>query len=180
MLQQYPHGIFALFTVMLCASQTPAEGVKWRHNYADALKESAETGKPILLDFGTDNCVYCRKLDATTFRDPRIVAMLNERFIPLKIDAHKEPRLTEAVAVESFPTLILASPEGKLLGRHIGYADVSKMTALLNKAPAPTNRIVSLPQNEAQSHLKTQNAELAKIQSKLAVLYIDIVTELNR
>jgi len=130
--------------VLSQTNQANAQDVAWRRDYAAARKEATETGRPLLLDFGTEGCVWCRKQDATTFRDPRVVKLLNERFIPVKIDAERENRVTQALGIESFPTLVLASPEGKVLGRQVGYADVAQLNALLGKAPtrqetSPTN-----------------------------------------
>ena len=90
-----------------------------------------------MLDFGTEACFWCKKLDATTFRDPKVVKLLNEQFIPVKIDANKHPRLTQALNVASFPTLVLATAEGKVIDRHVGYAEVVQLRGLLGQAPAP-------------------------------------------
>ena len=59
------------------AGQSHAQEVKWRDDYAAARREATETGKPLLFDFGTEACVWCRKLDATTFRDPASNLLLN-------------------------------------------------------------------------------------------------------
>lgn len=114
-----------------------AQDVKWFTDYTAARKHAAETGLPLLLDFGTESCFYCKKLDATTFRDPKVVARLNAGFVAVKIDANQYPRMTAQLQVESFPTLILATADGRVIGRHEGYADVGELTALLNKSPAP-------------------------------------------
>jgi len=120
----------------LSGGPAAAQDVKWRHDYQAARKEAAAAGRPLLLDFGTENCFWCKKLDATTFRVPAVVEQLNGRFVLVKIDAEKDEWLARAAAVDSFPTLVLLSPDGKILGRHVGYADTAQLTALLAKAPA--------------------------------------------
>ena len=50
-----------------------------------AREEALENNKPLLIDVGTDNCHWCKQLDATTFRDPAIAALVNERYVPLKV-----------------------------------------------------------------------------------------------
>ncbi|HEV3384602.1 MAG TPA: DUF255 domain-containing protein [Gemmata sp.] len=130
-----PSMVIVLASLASFANPAIAQDVAWRRDYAAARKEATETGKPLLMDFGTEACVWCRKLDASTFRDARIVKLLNERFIPVKIDANRDIRLTQALAIDSYPTIVLASSDGKVLGRHVGYADVSELNALLAKAP---------------------------------------------
>ncbi|MBA4190142.1 MAG: hypothetical protein C0467_19330 [Planctomycetaceae bacterium] len=128
-----------VFVVLVASEATAtAQDVKWRQDYNAARREATETGKPLLFDFGTEACVWCRKQDATTLRDPRVVKLLNERFIPVKIDANRHERLTSSLGIESYPTMVLATADGKVAGRHVGYADVAQITTLLNKAPAPS------------------------------------------
>jgi thioredoxin-related protein len=132
----------AVVAVLMSATPAMAQEVNWRRDYAAARKEATETGRPLLMDFGTAGCTWCRKLDATTFRDPRIVKLLNERFIPVKIDADREIRLVQALGIDSYPTIVLANPEGHVLGRQVGFAEVGEMSALLAKAP---QRAVAAP-----------------------------------
>ncbi len=50
----------------------------------DSLKIEA---KPVIIYFYTDWCVYCKKMDRNAFKDPEIVANLNNEFYPVKMDA---------------------------------------------------------------------------------------------
>lgn len=131
------HRVWIALTLLTLGltSQAEAQELKWRGDYAAARKEATTSGRPLLLDFGTEACVWCRKLDATTFRAPAVVAAIHDRFVPVKIDAEKEAWLARAAGVESYPTLVLLAADGKIIGRHVGYADVAQLTALLGKAP---------------------------------------------
>jgi thioredoxin-related protein len=189
--------VFVVFVASEC--QATAQEVLWRHDYATARRESTETGRPLLFDFGTEACVWCRKLDATTFRDPKVVKLLNERFIPVKIDADKHAKLTSALGIESYPTLVLATAEGKVVGRHPGYADVAELMAFLNKAPnspisaaisanpvaaavpppappAPVKPIVTAPETDADKWRRAKE----QIDADLAALHPKIATALER
>lgn len=153
-------------TVVILSYTSPANAqeVSWRRDYAAARKEASETGRALLLDFGTENCVWCRKQDATTFRDPRIVKLLNERFIPVKIDADRENRLTQALGIDSFPTLVLATSDGKVLGRQVGYADVAQLNTLLSKASTRQEKaLASTPPPTPQ--LSIANGLLAQVRA---------------
>jgi thioredoxin-related protein len=128
--------LFGLIGVVFSADSLQAQEVRWRSDFTAARKEAVATGKPMLLDFGTQACMWCRKLDVTTFRDRAIIEFLNEKFIPVKVDGEREERLTQSVGVQAFPTLVVVSSEGKIIGRHEGYASAAEMMALLRKAPA--------------------------------------------
>ena len=127
----------SIAVVFAATNLASAQEVKWRHDYAAARKEAAETGRPLLLDLGYEGCIWCRKLEATTFRDPAVAKTLNERFVPVKIDIQRDSRIPQALGITGYPTILVASPQGTVLGRQEGFADVAQMTALLNKAPPP-------------------------------------------
>jgi len=127
-------GVLALLTLVGGATPVAAQDIRWRTDYAAARKEATATGRPLLLDFGTEACVWCRKLDATTFRDRGVVALVNEKVIPVKVDADRDAWLARAAGVEAYPTLVLLAADGKVIARHDGYADVAKMASLLRQA----------------------------------------------
>jgi thioredoxin-related protein len=113
-----------------------ADEVQWRSDYAQARKEAAEKNKPLLLDFGTEDCFWCRRLDLDTFRNPAVIALVNEQFVPLRVDGQKDTRLVETLAIRSYPTLVFAGPNGKILGVQEGYADPERVYDLLRRAAA--------------------------------------------
>lgn len=174
--------------VLFTADHVSAQGVQWRYDYVAARKEATETGRALLLDFGTTDCFWCRKLDATTFRDPKIVQVLNAQFIPVKIDANQYQQMTTTLGVDSFPTLILATPNGQVVGRHVGYATVAQMGALLDKAPlappvvtprgGPTP-IRTQPSRNEVTRVKPQTIP-KQLDADLAALYPKIAASLNR
>src|SRR4051794_40086849 len=84
----------ATFVLLTCNSPVRAQEINWRHSYAEARREAEESGRLLFLDFGTQACFYCQKLDATTFRVPGVAIMLNDYFIPVHIDAQREQELT--------------------------------------------------------------------------------------
>jgi thioredoxin-like negative regulator of GroEL len=167
--------------VILVSTTTPvtAQEVRWRHDYSAARREATETGRPLLLDFGTEACVWCRKLDATTFRDPKVVKLLNEQFIAVKIDANREPKLTAALGVDSFPTLVLASASGKVIDRHVGYADVSQLTSLLSKAPAPV-RPAAVATATGGPSAEAAKGSKERLDADLAALHREIAARLDQ
>jgi thioredoxin-related protein len=128
-------GLLAVTSVLVAAGAAGAQDVRWRPDFNSARKEAAASGKPLLLDFGSENCMWCRKLDSTTFRDRTVVQLINENFVPVKVDGEREERIAQAVGVQAFPTLVIVSPEGKVIARHEGYADSAKMLSLLRSVP---------------------------------------------
>lgn len=156
-----PRAFWVGAVVAVCASPVSAQDVRWRHDFAAARKEAEASGKTLLLDFGTESCLWCKKLDATTFRDRGIAESLNANFIPVKVDAEREARLTQSAGVQAYPTVVLVSPDGKIVARHEGYADVAKMTALLRQAPRPTPKPAAAVVQVSAASVQTPADQLA-------------------
>ena len=71
-------------------------------DFNDALRESAGTGKPILIDFTGYGCVNCRKMEAAVWTDSRVSQAINNNFIltSLYVD-DKTPLKTPVSIVEN-------------------------------------------------------------------------------
>lgn len=131
-------GLFCLCCVCglmhgLLPASAQAQEVEWRLDYGKARQEAAEKNRPLVIDVGTEHCHFCKQLDLRTFKDPTVVALLNERCVPLKIDADQHARLAEALKVEYYPTLVFASAEGKILGYQQGFIEAPALHERLLK-----------------------------------------------
>src|SRR5262249_9756660 len=120
----------ALLSLVALAAACPdvsAQGLAWRTDYNAARREATATGRPIRLGIGTENCFWCRKLDATTFRVPAVLALVNSDFIPLRVDAEREPGLVQKLQIQSYPTLLLAAADGRIITVIEGYVEADKL-----------------------------------------------------
>ena len=50
-------------------------------DYNEALIASAQTGKPVLIDFTGYGCVNCRKMEASVWTDPRVWETIREKYL---------------------------------------------------------------------------------------------------
>ncbi|HEY1379376.1 MAG TPA: DUF255 domain-containing protein [Gemmataceae bacterium] len=125
--------VLSAVVLAACARSAHGQSVQWRTDYNAARKEATEKGRPILLDFGTENCMWCKKLDMGTFRDPLVVKVLNESFVSLKVDADREATLTQILHISQYPTLVMAGPDGKIIGVLEGYQEAGPLAEQLQK-----------------------------------------------
>lgn len=144
----------AVAALFVAAGSATAQEVRWRADYAAARKDAAAAGKPLLLDFAAEWCGPCKRMEATTFRTPAVIAAVNAAAIPVRVDADKDAWLVKAAGIQAFPTLILLSPEGKVIARREGFADAAQVTEFLRQAPAP--RPAAVQQAVAQQPVQPQ------------------------
>lgn len=123
--------VMIVAVVGLTGASPKVPRVKWRRDYLAACKEARESQRPMVVDFGTRECIWCKKLDATTFHDQEVIKQMNEQFIPVKIDAERDPSLAQSMRVQIYPTLVFISHDGKVLGSHEGFVDVEQFNQQL-------------------------------------------------
>lgn len=107
----------------------------WHESFEDAQDAAMRSGKPILADFtGGDWCHWCIKLEEDVFEKEKFKQWAKENVTLLELNF---PRQSSAVKsqnkalarqykVTGYPTVLLLTPEGEVLGK-LGYgADVNK------------------------------------------------------
>src|SRR3954469_12628905 len=95
--------------------------VRWREFGPEALAAAKAEDKPILLDIGAVWCHWCHVMDRESYDDPAVAAIINENFIPVKVDRDERPdidaRYQAAVSAISgqggWPLTEFLTPDGK-------------------------------------------------------------------
>jgi hypothetical protein len=57
----------------------------------DAFERARREGKPVLLDIGAVWCHWCHVIDRESYEDPALAELINERFVPVKVDRDERP-----------------------------------------------------------------------------------------
>jgi len=95
--------------------------VRWREFGAEALAAAKAEDKPILLDIGAVWCHWCHVMDRESYDDPEVAALINEKFIAVKVDRDERPdidaRYQAAVSAISgqggWPLTAFLTPDGQ-------------------------------------------------------------------
>lgn len=86
--------LFSLVTILLLSTFRSAvveSPVAWM-SFEAAVEANTEGSKKIFIDVYTDWCGWCKRMDKTTFSDPRVAAVLDENFYNVKFNAEqREP-----------------------------------------------------------------------------------------
>ncbi|MFP3942093.1 MAG: thioredoxin family protein [Acidobacteriota bacterium] len=132
-------------------TQAPAADLHW-HPPGEEEALASREAKPILYFFTADWCAPCDKLKRELFDDPDRAAELAERFVPVEVlDTTVErgtnrPEVAEVVeryAVRSFPTLVVALPDGTAVDQQRGYAGADRAWSWLQRKGAAAAKRLS-------------------------------------
>lgn len=85
-----------LLTTLIFGAFTPAteskEKIKW-YSWEEAIELNKTNQKKIFIDVYTDWCGWCKRMDASTFKDPEVVQYMNENFYAVKFDAEQKKEI---------------------------------------------------------------------------------------
>jgi uncharacterized protein YyaL (SSP411 family) len=69
--------------------------VDWYPWGPEALAQARQLDRPIFLSIGYSACHWCHVMEHESFEDPEIARLLNENFIPIKVDREERPDLDQ-------------------------------------------------------------------------------------
>ena len=115
------------------AKEVEKAEIQWVR-YDKGLATAKEEGKPILIDFTTSWCGWCKKMEREAFSDERIIKMLNDEFVPVRVDGDSKEQLdiegyiitekaltSQEFGVRGYPMFWFLESDGTRIGPLRGY-----------------------------------------------------------
>lgn len=78
--------------------------INWRQWSDAAFDEAREAGKPVLLSLAATWCHWCHVMDSTTYSVPEVARLINEKFIPIRVDNDRNPDINARYNMGGWPT----------------------------------------------------------------------------
>jgi thiol-disulfide isomerase/thioredoxin len=137
--------LFRIVTAVTDKGSAPSAGpglIRWT-DAQSAGAAAAASGKPLLYDFTAEWCGPCRMLDSDGWQDAKVAALVNSAYVPARVvdrvrEEGKNPRwideLQRRYDVNAFPTLVIASPDGRQIAVSQGYAGKQKLVEFLESS----------------------------------------------
>ena len=107
---------------------------QWIEEYKKAAKISKKENKPILIFFtGSDYCGLCKQLNKHFFTPEEFIKLADEELVLYIADFPRRKdivspekrkvneQLKSKYAVGGYPTIVLVSSDGKILGKRMGF-----------------------------------------------------------
>ena len=95
--------------------------VKWKRWTPAIFEQAKKDNRLVLVDFSAEWCRFCKKMDKTTWRDPQVLAIIKDNFIPVKVEDEVDPELAEKYRDYGRPAMIVLDADGKEIFRKTGY-----------------------------------------------------------
>jgi thioredoxin:protein disulfide reductase len=96
-------------------------GVPWERSLERGLERAADEHKLVMVDFYAEWCVWCKRLDQTTYTDGDVQTAL-QGVVPVKLDGERQGREAAArYGVRGYPTILFLDAGGHEVARIPGY-----------------------------------------------------------
>jgi len=121
-----------------------AAEVKWL-GFDAGIEKALEEKKPVLIDFYTEWCHWCKVMDDKTFNAEEVAKKLSDDFVCIRLNAEDQKsslnfdgkmytnaEFTQALGVSGFPTLAFIDDAGQFITKVPGYVPAKDFVNILN------------------------------------------------
>lgn len=123
--------IFYLFSLPLYAKNKSE--IQWS-SWSDFNFELAKKEKRfVILDLQAAGCHWCHMMDAKTYHNPAVVHMIQQYFIPIRIDQDSRPDLSKRYQDYGWPATIIFNANGQEVAKLTGYIPKDEFLKTLQK-----------------------------------------------
>ncbi|MGZ3498222.1 MAG: thioredoxin domain-containing protein [Vulcanimicrobiaceae bacterium] len=89
--------------------------IEWQSWNDETFARAQRENKPILLSISATWCHWCHVMDKTTYSDDGVIARVNERYVPIRVDNDRRPDINARYNQGGWPTTAFLAPDGSLL-----------------------------------------------------------------
>jgi len=112
--------------------------MNWLSDIEQAKEEAVKTKRLILLQFEMDGCGGCKKLEATTYKDQKVIGEINEWFVLLKLDLIKDREVRKSLGAYWTPSIYFLDHNGSSYYHFNGYLPANEFRAMMRLGIAET------------------------------------------
>lgn len=113
--------VLATMIGLLAAATAAGQEIQWAKDWDAACKLAGDSKKLIMIDFYTDWCGWCKRLDKDTYSNAAVIKSA-EQFVSIKLDADRAGKpVAKKYGVSGYPTILFVDAKGEEYGRIGGY-----------------------------------------------------------
>ena len=92
-----------------------AAEIGWRPWSEKAFQEAQVANKPVLLAISAVWCHWCHVMDETSYSDPEVIRLINERYVPIRVDNDERPDVNRRYNMGGWPSTVFLTPDGEIV-----------------------------------------------------------------
>lgn len=115
---EYNRLVFEKSPYLLQHAGNPVDWYPWGE---EAFAKARAENEPVFLSIGYSTCHWCHVMEAESFEDEEVAALMNELFVPVKVDREERPDIdqiymtaTQAITGSGgWPNNVVLTPDGE-------------------------------------------------------------------
>ena len=124
--------ILAIAILLALPAPAGAAGkLNWTGWDADLFTRSKQMNRLVILDLEAVWCHWCHVMEQKTYADPKVAALINSKFIAVRVDQDASPDLSSRYGNWGWPATIIFAPDGTEIAKIRGYIEPDRMANLL-------------------------------------------------
>ena len=132
-----------LLAVLLSGlSRSSAGELRFETSFAEGQRRAKAENRLLLVDFWRDGCIWCQRLEANTFTDQDVKALL-AGFVLVKAKNTESPAEVQRFGVDGYPTMVIVDPEGNAIDVHSGYMTPDELCSWVSSEKDYYGRIIA-------------------------------------
>jgi uncharacterized protein YyaL (SSP411 family) len=124
-------------------SQTDRTGqIRWQPWSDSVFERAARENRFVLLDLEAVWCHWCHVMDEVTYSDPKVVELIESRYIPVRVDQDSRPDISRRYENYGWPATVVFNAEGGEIVKRRGYLPPPAMISMLEEIivdPSPVD-----------------------------------------
>jgi thiol:disulfide interchange protein len=108
-----------LITFIIPNTSAQSNEIEWQ-DYEEGMEKARTENKTVLIDFYTDWCSWCDRMDEDTYSDSAVIDK-SKTFVCVKVDGDKREDLVNKYNIDGYPTTLFLNKTGYELHRMEGY-----------------------------------------------------------
>jgi len=163
---------YPLYFLLLCLLSTPvwsietkpADELHWQDWSKDLFVQAQQQDKFVILDLEAIWCHWCHVMEETTYKDKKVVELLKQKYITVRVDQDTNPDLLARYGDYGWPATIVFAPDGSEIVKRRGYINPRFMASMLqaiidDPSPGPSVFAQIPVQPSTTSSLTTEQKE---------------------
>lgn len=106
--------------------------IAWLPWSREAFARAARERKPVLLSITAAWCDACHEMDRTTYADPSVGSLVDELFVPVRVDTDRRPDINERYNLGGWPTTAFLTADGDVISGST-FVAVDRMPEVLRR-----------------------------------------------
>jgi len=113
--------LFLMLASAVSALESKDSLIDWQAWSAESFAKAKKENKLVIMDLEAVWCHWCHVMDAKTYHDPNVAKLINENFIPIRVDQDAHPDISNRYEDYGWPATVIFDADGKEIVKRRGY-----------------------------------------------------------